>query len=664
MCGIAGLFNLKGRGAVDRQTLDAMGKALHHRGPDEQGIFVSDGVGLVSRRLSIMDVAHGQQPQADETGSIHAILNGEIYEIAKHRRALEARGHVLKTNCDTELLPHYYAERGADFLEDLNGQFSIAIHDARDGSLLVARDRYGITPFFYTTATRLGPDWFVFASEMKALFAAGLIEPTADLRGLDQVMNFIAVPGPRTCFAGIRILPQGHFLKLGGGTGSASLESPVCFSRYRFPTREEDYIDGSEDELIDRFEELLLTATERRLAADVPVGTYLSGGVDSSLITAMATRIKGKAPAIFSIAMKGQDGLDESHEAKALAHVLGTEPTVVECNADVILDNYARLVAAAEAPVVDTSAVALMKLAEAVHEAGYKTVLTGEGSDEFLGGYPWFRIANVIENADGLTFGTAGDGVRSAMRFWIGLDREARAYDIGCRKSAGGNNAFHTFFLLINANRRKFYSKDMLDTIEGVDHYAPLAPPENEIAKWHPMNRSIYWGARIFLQGHLLSLKGDRVAMANSVETRYPFLDDDVISFVSALHPKWKIRNGRSKYLLRRVAERWLPQESAWRQKKMLRGPSGNHWIGQPHPVTDRFLSREALERSGYFDPEKVMAARESVNATPDILYKRESETLGLTAVLATQIWHERFIERSGATDDAGQTEPVPVEIA
>ncbi len=643
MCGIAGLFNLSGGAPVDRGILMRMAEALHHRGPDELGIFTEPGIGLVSRRLSLIDPKHGQQPQSNESGTVQVVFNGEIYDAASHRDWLAARGHRLRTTCDTELLPHYYEELDTGFLERLNGQFSLAIHDAPSHRLLLARDRFGITPLYYTRATRLGPDWLVFASEMKAMFRAGLIAPEADPAGLDQVFNFLAVPGPQTCFKDIHALPPGCFLDLRRDRHRAAAPAPRPFTDYDFPTTEADYIDGDENDLVDRFERLFLDSVARRLVADVPVGTYLSGGVDSSLITAMAARLKGEPPRIFSIQMEGR-GLDESAEASSLASALGGELSIVKCNADVILDNYARLIEAGEAPVVDTSAVAMMLLAETVRGAGYKAVLTGEGSDEWLGGYPWFQVAKILETLNACSFGLAGDGALFALRNWIGQDSDARQYEASVQRAAGGQNAFHLFSSVMNANRRKFYSRSMRDAVEDIDHYGAIGAGPETIARWHPMNRAVYWGARIFLQGHLLSLKGDRVAMASSVETRYPFLDEHVVRFMSDLHPKWKIRNGRSKYLLRRVAERWLPQKAAWRQKRMLRGPSAGEWICRPHPVTDRYLSREALERTGYFDVDAVLAARKTAHRKANFLYRRESETLGLVGVLATQIWHERFL--------------------
>jgi asparagine synthase (glutamine-hydrolysing) len=656
MCGIFGIIDLKGRRTVPASVLKRAADAMHHRGPDEEGYLQQPGFGFAARRLSIVGLADGQQPMFNEDKTVSVVFNGEIYDHGDWRRDLETRGHKLKTHCDTEILPHMWEEHREEMFAKLNGQFALALFDAKSQTFVLARDRFGICPLYWTRTTRFGTDWLVFGSEIKTLLATGLIEPKPDRRGIDAVFNFLAVAGPYSCFEGINILQPGTFLKIARGRrGDTAKISEHTYWSMDFPDKGSEARGQDETALVNAFERVLYTAVERRLRADVPVASYLSGGVDSSIVVAMARGILGDAPATFTVKVRDPK-LDESAEAVETARYLNADPFVLPCGSEEIVANYQRLLVAAEAPVTDTSCTALMLLAGKVHDEGFKVALTGEGSDEWLAGYPWYKIDRVMGWLGAVSGGTLDAAVRKRFFTWLGCNKDAVAYFKRAQASAGGPHAFQGLYHVLGASRFRFYSSGMHDELADHDPYAAFGVDLDRAERWHPMNRATYWAGRIHLPGQLLSLKGDRVAMSQSVETRYPFLDNDVFDFLAGLDPNWKLKGLREKYLLRRVAERWLPKEAAWRPKAMFRAPLDGFFLQERLPYVDELLSEDSLKKSGYFDPQAVTLWRTKYRELPSRFYQRSSVELGLVAVLATQLWHHTFIDSSLASLPGWQT--------
>ena len=285
MCGIAGIVDLAGNREIEKGIVRRMTQAIFHRGPDEEGYFQRPGLALGSRRLSIVGLADGQQPVANEDRSVSVVFNGEFFDYPQQRAELEERGHRLVTHCDTEIIPHLWEESQEGMFESLRGQFALALWDERRLRLVLGRDRFGICPLYWT---RQG-EWLLFASEIKALLASGMVPARPDLRGLDHIFTFAALPGPTTCFEGVQLLPPGHFLQIIHGDRVApSAISERVYWQMDFPDRGDENRGGDPRALVDHFEKLMLQAVEERLRADVPVGTYLSGGVDSSMITALS----------------------------------------------------------------------------------------------------------------------------------------------------------------------------------------------------------------------------------------------------------------------------------------------------------------------------------------------------------------------------------------
>ena len=370
MCGIAGIIDLAGQRPVSEATIRRMARALVRRGPDEEGFLVRPGLGLASRRLSIVGLADGQQPVTNEDRSVFVVFNGELFDYVERRADLKDRGHQFVTHCDTELIPHMWEDHREGMWERSRGQFAIALWDERRRQLQLGRDRFGIAPLFWT---RQG-DWLLFASEIKGLLASGIVPARPDRQGIDHVFTFSAVPGPRTCFEGVQLLPPGHFLNIvpARGNGTSPVVEERAFWEMDFPDQGAEERGENPKQLIDDFENVLLQAVEERLRADVPVGAYISGGVDSSMIVALACHLKGPAINTYTVRVHEPE-LDELDAATLSARHIGAKPPVVQDFRDEdALATYPKLITAAEAPVIDTACAALLQLSGRVHVAAKK----------------------------------------------------------------------------------------------------------------------------------------------------------------------------------------------------------------------------------------------------------------------------------------------------
>jgi asparagine synthase (glutamine-hydrolysing) len=624
-----------------------MANALVHRGPDEDGYLERPGLGLASRRLSIIGLADGRQPISNEDQTVTVVYNGELFDYREMRADLEARGHRFATHCDTEVIPHLWEEFAEGMFERLRGQFALALWDQRCQRLILARDRFGICPLHWTRQATPGGEWLLFASEIKGLLASGLVEPRADLRGINQVFTFFALPGPSTCFQGVQTLLPGHYLTIQlGQPGESAKVTDRVFWEIDFPDRGDEDPGRDAKQLVDEFEAVLLRAVERRLRADVPVVSYLSGGVDSSIVVALACHVRGEPIPTFTIQIQDPK-LDETSEAAQVAAHVGSTPVVVGCGAEQVLNTYPRLIQAAEGPVTDTSCTALLLLAREVHAQGYKVAQTGEGSDEWLAGYPWYKVHRLLGLLDFIPAVPLSQLARRAYLRLTGAPRFAWSLARRTQQTIGGKNAWTDIYGLMSLSKLRFYSPWMYESLKDHFPYEDLKPNVARIRRWHPLNRSLYLGARIHLPGLLLNAKGDRVAMNSSVETRYPFLDEDVFAFLARLHPRWKLRRLQDKYLLRLLAERWLPRSIAWRPKAMFMAPFDSFHGERVPAFVDQLLSEESLRKTRYFEPAAVQHWRRGFRTLRSGSPQRASVEMGLVGVVATQLWHHTFIDAS-----------------
>jgi asparagine synthase (glutamine-hydrolysing) len=637
VCGIAGIIDLEAQRTPDVLALRAMSATLVHRGPDESGELLLPGIAMASRRLSIVGLQDGKQPVFNEDGTVAVVFNGELFDHRELRRDLEQRGHQFRTSCDTEVLVHLWEEHGEAMFTRLRGQYGIALNDQRQKVTVLARDRMGVCPLYW--AQRDG--WLYFASEMKALLASGHLPIAADRRGLDHMFTFFAAPARRTVFEGITALEPGHYVKIClGDTGGRASVKEHRYWQLDFPDEGHEHDPADKDSLVEEFRSTFSRAVERRLQADVPVVSYLSGGIDSASVLAVASRVQQRAPASFTIRIPTRR-FDESARAAETAKLLGSRNTIIDCDSAQIADAYPRVVRAADCPVIDTSCAALWMLSGEVHRQGFKVALTGEGADEALAGYPWFKIQRLLSAADFVP------GLSSAAlsRLCRRLAGKSGPGDDLRRMDAllGGPLAQTEMYHLVSLARRRFYSPAMFDALGGHTAYDDLELDVERMRRWHPLNRSLYLGYKTILPGLLLNHKGDRVAMAHSVETRYPFLDEEVIDLCARVHPRWKLHSlRRDKHLLRCAARAWLPRETVDRPKAMFRAPFALTFFSCGPAWVSQLLSHESLEKTGYFDATKVRTtfAQYQRRHFPGRMFHE----MGMVAVLATQLWHHLYL--------------------
>lgn len=652
MCGIAGILDLRGRQEPDRAALTRMTEAILHRGPDEDGYFFAPGIGIGHRRLSIVGLGDGRQPISNEDGSVVVMYNGELFDYPEQKAALEAKGHVFKTHSDTELLVHFYEEYGEGMFEHLHGQFAFAIVDKKKKIILLARDKVGICPLHWSKQG----DTFYFGSEIKAILASGHVKAACDVRGLDHIFTYFAMGTRRTMFEGISSVLPGHYLKIQFRDDGDPAD--VVERRYwdlDFPDAGEEYDPEDPTKLIDEFDATFQRAVEVRLRADVPVVSYLSGGIDSAMVISNVAKIRGKGIPAFTIRIVNPH-LDETQKARDCAKHVGSDMTVVHVDGKVIAEAYPKLVAAADCPVVDTSCASLWCLAREVHNQGYKVALTGEGSDEAMAGYVWFKTNKILRLLDFAGFKpsvAASRAFRKITNPSVSFSEMSRIDNM-----IGGPHAQAEMFNFVSKSRSKFYSQEMKERLGTHLAFEDMPFDLERMRRWSPLNQSLYIGYKTMLCGLLLNHKGDRVAMANSVETRYPFLDDNVIKLCSKVHPRWKLRRLRmDKYLLRQTATRYLPREIALRPKAMFRAPFADSFFGSAPDFAHQLMSEESLRKTGYFDVEEVrkqFLAYSSGRASRNKFFNE----MGMISVLSTQMWHHMYC--GGGLCDLPTHDPTP----
>lgn len=623
MCGIVGAIDLRGRRTFSRERLAAMTAALAHRGPDGESFHLEPGLAMGVRRLALVDPDHGQQPMADASGHLRVAVNGELFAHEEERARLQVLGRSFRTRCDTEVWLQGWLHEGAAFLPRARGQFAVAIWDARERKLVLARDRFGICPLY----TAESDGWLLWASEVKGLLASGWIHPALEVRAVDHVFTLLCASPNRSAFAGVSPVPAGHALEISeSGTRSAR------FAAIEFPegTRSRRAESRPTSALADELLAHLERAVRLRLRADAPVATYLSGGVDSSLLTALAARAQPDAITAFSVRLNGV-GHDESERARRTAQRLGVSWVEVEVDAARLVALMPAVVQAAEGTVLDHADACLLALSHEVKARGFKAVLTGEGADEGFAGYPWARLHH----------GPWGSWLPRTLRrllgAWVGGDGARLALD----RHPLGQLAQANLFELTARARAFLYADDFWEALGG---WTPLDDHPwggADLARWHALNRSLWADYRLLLQGHLLLDKGDRVAMASGVEARFPFLDEAVVAFAASVPPSFKLRGLEDKWLLRRAAEPLVGAETARRRKHMFRASPVLHAPGRPAWV-DQLVSPESLRRTRWFDPRAVHEAL-AARARGETSLRASLLEAGLTGVVTTQLAHHLF---------------------
>jgi asparagine synthase (glutamine-hydrolysing) len=641
MCGIAGILKLAG-GEVDAALLQQMIAAIRYRGPDAQNVYAHSGVGLANARLSIVDIAGGGQPMSTADGSLWITFNGEIFNHVELREELMKKGDRFATRSDTEVILHLYRDLGEDCVHRLNGQWAFAIWDARRRKLFLSRDRVGIQPLFYTVADQS----FIFGSEVKAIFACPEVTRELDLRGLDQFFTFWVSLPPRTIFRNISQLPPGHSLTVEDGR--------VRLKQYWRP----DYsaVESTHDSAAGKAEELLelmSDATRIRLRADIPVGAYLSGGIDSSFVTALARPVLGGKLRTFSVAFENP-ALDESKYQREASTYLQTQHSEIRCSAQQIGQAFPEVIWHTEQPVLRAAPAPLFLLSKLAHDNGFKVVLTGEGADELLGGYDIFKEAKIRRfwaRQPGSSFRPLL--LKRLYPYMQEMQKQPDAYLANFFRVDDRDTADPFFSHLprwqLTAKLKGYFSPDAQADLASYDAYSDLrqALPAS-YPTWPDFCQAQYLETAYLMPGYILSAQGDRMAMAHSVEARYPFLDHRVIEFSQKLHPALKMRVLTEKYLLKTASNGMLPSGVIKRPKQPYRAPDGASFLSQTSPkYVEELLSQEEIQRDGIFSPVAVLSLVAKFQKGRVLGAK---DNMALLGILSTQLLVQQFISTTRPT--------------
>jgi asparagine synthase (glutamine-hydrolysing) len=630
MCGIAGIARHQPTG-VSLHSLGRMGAAIRHRGPDGYGFYSGRKVGLAHVRLSVADVGRDGQPLTNEDGQIVLVSTCEVFNHPELRHELEERGHVFRTRCHAEVLIHGYEEWGTGLLQRLDGQFAFAIYDRNRETMFLARDRFGVRPLFYA---QRNSDLY-FGSEIKAILASGEVEASLDPRGLDEVLRLGAARPPRTPFSGIAALEPGTY---------GIWEDGAFWLRHYY---ELDYPEGSEEpqDVIEQLDELMLRSVGLRLRADVPVGAYLSGGLDSSITASLARSASLHPLKSFSITYAIPE-LDESLHQEEVASAVGSIHTASVIEMVTIAQSFPSVLWHTETPLLRSGPALMFHLAKLARECGVNVVIGGEGADELFLGNDLFKEVSVrrfcLRRPESLARQRLFDRIYPALAHET---RAPKSMDRSLLEAAPPTDPLFSHLPRFLSSRiDELYSGEFRAGLGGRDVIRELrASLPTRFFGWSPLNQAAYLEMTTSLSPNLLSSYGDRMTMAHGVEGRYPFLDHRVFEFASALPTGSRLRGLREKEVLRRWASRILPGPVTAERKPSYHAtdtqgfflPTSPIWVGD-------HLTTEALRRVGIFSPAAVggLVRRCQAGLSPS-----PGESMAMVGVLSTQLWYHQFIE-------------------
>jgi len=646
MCGIAGWVAMRGgTPPLPREDLEAMVGALRHRGPDEFGLYLHARAGLGHARLSIIDLSTGQQPLSNEDGTIWAVFNGEIFNYLELRAELVGLGHRFRTQSDTEVIVHAFESWGEQAFERFNGQFAIALWDERRELLILARDPLGVRPVYLCQHSgRLS-----FASEVKAIFAGDPAIPRAlDPVGLAETFTFWTVVPPQSVFQGIRELEPGHLL-----VASQGEVRERAFWRPTYPQSVKPVGAQGLAEATAQVKTALEDAVRlRMLRADVPVGSYLSGGLDSSLVAALGRKVKGDSFITFSIRFEDAE-YDETEFQREVARRIESDHREVLVRRQDIAEVFPAVVEHAERPLLRTAPAPLFLLSRLVRDSGIKVVLTGEGADEMFGGYDLFREAKVRR------FWGRQPGSRIRPRLLERLypylarspvSQRAMAMEFfgrGREGWAAPGFGHRTRWQTASALQRLF-RPEMREAAAQADVTGRLLaslPPE--FGTWPFLCQDQYLEVRTLLAGYLLASQGDRMLMAHSVEGRFPFLDAGVVALANSLAPSLKLRGLDEKHILKCAAEGLVPESIVRRKKQPYRAPDALSFVGPDRPAwVDDLMSETAVRDAGVFEPLSVAQLWRKCRSSGAGEQFSNADNMAVVGVLSTGLLHQCLIRQ------------------
>lgn len=638
MCGITGKLCLGTPGGVSLELIEKMTDVIRHRGPDEIGVYIDDWIGLGHARLSIIDLAGGAQPIHNEDKTMWIVYNGEIFNYIELRGELLKKGHTFYTSTDTEVIVHLYEEHGARCLDKMNGQFAFAIWDSKKKELFLARDRVGIRPLHYT----IQHNHLIFGSEIKSIFLDRSVSRAINPEAVNQVFTlWTTLPG-ETIFQGIRELPPGYYMMIQKGQVSIRKYWDIPFAGPG------EQLDMPADRICERVHELIHDATRIRMRADVPVGCYVSGGLDSSIIAALVVKHFNRDVRTFGIRFQ-EARFDEGEHQKLMVSHLNVDHTEIEATNEQIGKSFADVLWHCEKPLLRTSPVPMYLLSGAVRINGIKVVLTGEGADEIFGGYNIFREAKARHFL----------ARQPDSRFRLLVFRKLYPYIFKDSRAGAMQQSFfatnldklddplssHMIRWQNTARTRGFLSEDVRETFDYdncLERIRQALPTSFD--SWDSLSKAQYLEMAIFMSNYLLSSQGDRVAMGHSVEIRLPFLDFRLIEFMCRVPPGLKIFGLKEKYILKKSFSDLIPATILKRDKHPYRAPiSQSLFHPGSYPQLSEYLSADCIKSFGLFDVKKTglleAKIRKQANAS-------EVDNMALAGILSTQIIHDQFIAR------------------
>lgn len=639
MCGIAGFINF-GRSLSEVEgepILNRMMTRIHHRGPDDCGLYLENGMGMGNVRLSIIDLAGGDQPLSNEDGSLWIVYNGEVFNYLELHEELIKKGHRFKTQCDTEVILHMYEEYGPGALQYLNGQFAFAIWNSKKKECFFARDRVGIRPLFYSVVNGT----LVFGSEIKSLFEFPGIKRQFSSEALKEVFTFWTTLSPNTVFEGVFELPPGCYAI--HGEGHLTVKK---FWSLQYATNPNSF-NGTSSDALDQFRYILSDSVALRLRSDVPVAAYLSGGLDSSATTAL---IRKSAPGHLNTFSIGFDDnvFDETKYQQEVSQYFQTNHKSIVFSADDIAESFPKVVWHSEIPLLRTSPAPMMGLSKLVHENGIKVVITGEGADEILAGYNIFKETLIRQ----FWARQPQSKIRPLLlkKLYPYLPNISQASTgmlkmfFGYRLEATDSPVYsHLLRWQNTGNIQKHFTpglNELLKDYHPIEQYAERIKPEVEGIS--SLAKAQLIESNIFMSGYLLSSQGDRMAMSNSVEGRYPFLDHRLMEFTSSLPDELKLKGMNEKFLLKELMKDELPQSVLSRPKQAYRAPILDAFVGSKVPDYVRdMLSSDSIKECEVFNPESVNNLIRKIKTSQ---IPSEVNNMALVGILSTQLLFNQFI--------------------